>query len=77
MKKPRKFSTVANSAKTSFFRFSGEPVIGSGFYFSLKLSRDQDEDNDIRYSSIGSAVFELLSLKHTDRHTYIYHITLE
>ena len=34
--------------------------------FSLKPSRDQDEDNDIRYSPIGSAVFELLSDNQTD-----------
>ena len=39
----------------SFFRFSGEP------------SGDQDEDNDICYSPIGSAVFEL-----NDTHTFKY-----
>ena len=36
--------------------------------FSLKPSRDQDGDNDIRYSPIRSAVFELLVDIHTDRH---------
>ena len=44
--------------------------------FSLKPSWDQDEHNDIRYSQIGSAVFELLDdTPHiqTDRHP----ITLE
>ena len=34
--------------------------------FSLKPSRDQDEDNDIRYNLIGSAVFELLGDIHTN-----------
>ena len=38
-------------------------------FFSLKPSWDQDKDNDICYSQIGSAVFELLSNIHTDIHT--------
>ena len=33
-----------------------------------KLSRDQDGDNDIRYSPIGSTVFELLGDIQTYRH---------
>ena len=37
-------------------------------FFSLKPSRDQDEDNDIRYSPIGSAVFYLLDDRQTDKH---------
>ena len=40
-------------------------------FFSLKPSRDQDEDNDICYSPIGSAVFELLSNTQTFRQTDI------
>ena len=56
-KKPGKFITVTISAKTVFFRFSGEPGTGSGF-FSLKPSWDQDKSNDMRYSPIGPAVFE-------------------
>ena len=35
-------------------------------FFSLKPSRDQDGDNDIRYSPIRSAVFELLGDIHTN-----------
>ena len=35
-------------------------------FFRLKPSRDQDKDNDICYSPIGWAVFELLSNIHTD-----------
>ena len=46
VKKPRKFITVT----------------GTGYFFSLKPSQEQDEDNDIHYSPIGSAVFELLLL---------------
>ena len=38
-------------------------------FFSLKPFRDQDEDNDICYSPISSAVFELLSYKQTDIQT--------
>ena len=34
-------------------------------FFSLKPSGDHDEDNDIRYSPIGSAVFELLDDRQT------------
>ena len=40
-------------------------------FFSLKPSWDQDEDNDIRYSPIGSAVFELLDDRQTDKQTNI------
>ena len=65
MKKPRKFITVTNSAKT-FFRVSGKPDPDLS---SLKPSRDQDRDNDILYNPISSAVFELLSKIHTDRQT--------
>ena len=46
--------------------------------FSLKPSRDQDENNDIHYSQIGSAVFNLLSHTQTDRHrvTLVYRIKI-
>ena len=37
-------------------------------FFSLKPAGDHDEDNDIRYSPIGSAVFELLDDRQTDKH---------
>ena len=70
MKKPRKFNTVTNSAKTVFFVFPANREPDPDF-FSLKPSRDQDEDNDIRYSPIGSAVFELLDDRQTDKQTNI------
>ena len=57
MKKPRKFITVTISAKTVFLVFPANWDPDPDF-FSLKSSRDQDEDNDIRYSPIGLAVFE-------------------
>ena len=36
-------------------------------FFSLKPSRDQDGANKKRFSQIGPAVLELLSLTHTHR----------
>ena len=45
-------------------------------FFSLKPSRDQDESNDMRYSPIGSAVFELLDDTHTDRQTNKHPVAL-
>ena len=38
-------------------------------FFTLKPYRDQDEGNDIRYSPIGSAVFELLDDTQIDKQT--------
>ena len=67
IKKTRKIFTVTISIKTVFFVFPANREPGPDF-FSLKPSRDQDEDNDIRYRSIGSAVFELLDDTQTDRH---------
>ena len=70
----RKFITVMISAKTVFSSFlaNRDPD-----FLSLKPSWDQDEDNDICYSPIGSAVFELNDTqtnKQTDRQTsYITH----
>ena len=45
-------------------------------FLSLKPSRDQDEDNDMRYSPIGSAVFDLLSDTQTHRQTDIHRVAL-
>ena len=53
---------IIKQCENSFFRYSGEP---DPIFFSLKPSRDQDEDNDTPYSPIGSAIFELLSQKLT------------
>ena len=68
-KKQRKFITVTISGKTAFsvFPANREP----DFFLSLKPSGDQDEDNDIRYSPIGSAVFELLDDRQTNKQTNI------
>ena len=40
--------------------------------FSLKPSRDQDEDNDIGYSPIGSAVFDLYRQTYRHRVAFVY-----
>ena len=63
--KLRKFLTVMNSAKTVLFGF-----------FSLKPSLDQDKDDDICYSPIGSAFIELLDGTQIYRQTDRYPITL-
>ena len=58
-----------NTLKTGFFRICGKT--GSRFrnFFDLKPPCDKDGANKKKFSQIGPAVPELLSLTHTNTHT--------
>ena len=63
---------VKNTLKSGFFRISGKSGSRIRNFVGLKPPRDQDRANKKKFSQIGPAVLELLSLTHTYRQRSCY-----